>query len=159
MRIYVDANIVIAMFEAEGPLRERLRGLVEIAEQRTGLLVTSELTLAECLVAPLRILETPGADQAAAADLIAAYEEAIRPAAAIDMVSVDRRVLTDAALLRARFGSLKLPNALHLATALAAGCDTFLSADAKAAAIAGRIGLSPLLPTIETVDQLLRDAG
>jgi len=46
------------------------------------------------------------------------------------MRPVDRSVLIDAARLRGRTG-LRLPDAIHASTALASGCDTFLTNDRR----------------------------
>ncbi|MBH0238735.1 type II toxin-antitoxin system VapC family toxin [Methylobrevis albus] len=155
MAIYVDSNVVIAMFEDDGMVSRRLRTLA--ITQAPGL-VTSELTLAEVLVGPLKATETDPED-ARARGLVKLYETFLGATPGVEVRTVDRHVLMESALLRARFAALKLPDAVHLATALIAGAEVFLSADTRAATIAGKLGLSPLLPTIETVDQLLRDAG
>ena len=46
------------------------------------------------------------------------------------MVPVSRTILIDAARLRANSG-LRLPDAIHVATAVAAGCPIFLSNDRR----------------------------
>ncbi len=52
------------------------------------------------------------------------------------MLSVERAILIEAAHLQARLG-LRLPDAIHVATAVAAGCDVLLSNDRRLKVPAG----------------------
>jgi len=80
---------------------------------------TSTLTLTECLTKPLR-------DQDAA--LVTAYQAMLRQTRGITLLPVNTTVAARAADLRARY-NLRTPDALHVATALTAGCDAFLTND------------------------------
>jgi predicted nucleic acid-binding protein len=80
---------------------------------------TSELSLAECLVKPYAERN----DQA-----IAAYLEMLSGRAPVAVVPITGAILLRAARLRAET-RLKLPDAIHLATAIETGCATFLSDD------------------------------
>jgi predicted nucleic acid-binding protein len=81
--------------------------------------VTSELTLAEVLVRPLRDGNT--ARQRA-------YEQALSDRPQLRLIPVDRAVLLAAARLRAA-GNVRLPDAIHVATACAARCDVLITND------------------------------
>jgi predicted nucleic acid-binding protein len=81
--------------------------------------VTSELTVAEVLVKPLRDGN---------ATLCDAFERMLRTSGALTMVPVSRSILAHAAAVRAT-SSLKLPDAIHAATAMEQTCTTFLTND------------------------------
>lgn len=120
-RVYLDTNCLVFMKEAFGERADLLVDLVEVASHASpGRLVSSELTLAETLVRPL-------ADGNLA--LIEFYEQTLRAGGWLTVLPVDRTVLRDAAVLRARHASTKLPDAIHIATALSSGCGYFLSDD------------------------------
>ena len=81
--------------------------------------VTSELTLAEVLVKPFQDANLPAQK---------AYRSFLTPTLALQIVPVDSLVLLEAARLRA-VARVKLPDAIHLATANRCGCDSFLTND------------------------------
>lgn len=120
-RLYLDANVVI--YASEGPNRwsALLDELLEAIDGGVVTAVTSELTLAEVLVKPI---------EAEAADVIAGYERMLDPTSPIIVVPVTREILWGMAQLRARL-RLKPMDAIHVATALAMGCDYVLSEDAR----------------------------
>ncbi|MDX2259767.1 MAG: type II toxin-antitoxin system VapC family toxin [Hyphomicrobiaceae bacterium] len=117
-RAYVDTNIFI--YAVEG-VREPARMLFAAIEAGEIVAVTSELTVAELLVAPLR------QGQASIVDL---YLELLTPGSSPNLliVPVDRLVLVRSAQHRAERGG-RLPDAIHVATALAAHCQFILSED------------------------------
>jgi predicted nucleic acid-binding protein len=80
--------------------------------------VTSSITLAECLVHPLRRGD---------AVLATSFRNAITRGVNTQYVGVDSTV-EQAAELRARL-NLSLTDALQVASAIAAGCDAFLTSD------------------------------
>ena len=83
--------------------------------------LTSELTLAECLVKPF-------ADRNAVA--VSAYLEFLDGRQNFPVIPVSREILLAAARLRGK-KNVKLPDAIHLATAGAFGCTVFLSNDRR----------------------------
>ncbi|MBA3447974.1 MAG: PIN domain-containing protein, partial [Pseudaminobacter sp.] len=85
-------------------------------------LATSEITLAELLVHPIRRGDT---------DRVVVYETTISPSAVLTVKSVDRAVLRDAGRLRAFHPTLRLPDAIHLSSALFLKSPIFLTADQK----------------------------
>lgn len=119
-RVYLDANAFIGIVEGTGPRTDRLAPLFDrIAEGRLAGW-TSELTLAEVLVQPLRRGDDETAD---------AYRDVLSPRWRMVLVGVDRPILEAAAAIRARFPRLKLPDAIHVATCVQTGCAAFVSAD------------------------------
>jgi predicted nucleic acid-binding protein len=80
---------------------------------------TSAITLAECLVVPIRSNQT---------SLQQAFTQLIVSGAGIRFVAVDDFIARDAAELRARY-NLSLTDAIQVAVAFFAGCDAFLTND------------------------------
>ncbi len=117
--VYLDANIFIYALEAHADSISELTALFQAIDRGQFQAVTSELTLAETLVKPLS--EGDAAKQTV-------YEQAIRNSASLRVVSVNRRVLMEAARLRAT-SNLRLPDAIHAATSLLGACETFLTND------------------------------
>ncbi len=118
VRLYVDTNILI--YAVEGARPEAL-ALLEAVDAGVIAVVTSELTLAEVLVAPLRNGQQ---DIAATYEALLGCDESGR----LDVVPVSRTVLMESARLRATVGG-KLPDAIHVATALTEGCGFLLTED------------------------------
>jgi predicted nucleic acid-binding protein len=120
---YLDTNIFIKAFEGRD---EQSRALLELFSQEppTGFIpfATSELTLAELLVGPYRRNDDIG-------DLGRMhYETLIQPSEWLIVVPVDREVLAGAALLRS-LHPVKLPDAIHISSALKLGCAQFMTDD------------------------------
>jgi predicted nucleic acid-binding protein len=84
-------------------------------------LVTSWITFAEVLIKPL---------QHGDAVTEAGYRGFFTPSTYFEIVPVDQGISEQAAALRALHG-FKLPDAIHIATGMAAGCTHFLTGDAK----------------------------
>ncbi|MBF2090300.1 MAG: type II toxin-antitoxin system VapC family toxin [Synechococcales cyanobacterium K44_A2020_017] len=118
-RIYLDTNAWIYALEGYSVFRPELTQL--FGQIQSGALrgVTSELTLAELLVKPYR-------DQDLAQQ--ARYKKAIANRQNFFIVPILRDLLIDAAEVRANT-QLKLPDAIHAATALRTDCTTFITND------------------------------
>lgn len=138
MKIYVDANAIIRIFEGADRSQTLLRSIWR-ASAADGF-ATSELTFAEVLVGPLRTLRD-AAGQDVTAELLQAYEAAFDADSTMLVLPVDRQALRHAAELRAEHRSLKLPDAIHLAAALDLGCSIVVTDDTKLSAVGGRLGL------------------
>lgn len=95
--------------------------LFDLIGERTISAFTSELTLAEALTKPL---------EAGRHDLVEIYEEMLTPSEWLSVWPVERRILIEAATLQAQLG-LRLPDAIHVATAVASGCSALLSNDRR----------------------------
>ncbi len=134
-RVYLDTNFFILAFETFDDLAKKASLLLSQAKMLGAQrFVTTELTLAELLVVPHR-----NGDDA----LVRFYDDMISESHWLDLRPVTRDVLISAARLRAANPARKLPDAVHVATAIACGCTHFLSSDK-------RIGSGPteILPYI-----------
>jgi predicted nucleic acid-binding protein len=118
-RIYLDVNIWIYALEGYPGFGSDLAALFQAIDQGRLTAVTSELSLAEALVKPIQ-------DQNQSAQQL--YQQAIAPRSNVEVIPIDRATLLIAAQLRATT-RLKLPDAIHAATALNAQCSTFLTND------------------------------
>ena len=115
MRVYLDAAPVIYLVD-------RVPQYVEIVERRVSAdnvaQVISDLTRMECRVKPLREGNI---------ELLQDYDDYF--AEAIEEIIVLSRIVMDRATdIRAHDG-FKTPDAIHLAAAVASGCDRFLTND------------------------------
>src|SRR3954447_5943343 len=117
--VYLDANIFIYAVEGYAPEEAFLRELLAALEDGRFPAVTSELSLAEVLVKPLKL----GRE-----DVAAAYGELLTASDRLAVLPVDRAILVEVARQRAALGA-GMPDAIHVATALAAGCELFLTND------------------------------
>jgi predicted nucleic acid-binding protein len=123
-RLYFDANVFIyALDAALTPWHAPAQALFRLVDSGRATAATSELSLAECLVKPLRDGNNP------LADLYRAAINVNNPGLTVEAVS--RAVLGETARLRAGHPPLKLPDAIHAATALLSGCDLILTNDAR----------------------------
>ncbi|MGF9565259.1 type II toxin-antitoxin system VapC family toxin [Neorhizobium sp. JUb45] len=119
-RIYLDTNLFITAFETQSGVVGKVALLLGGPVHKPQRFVTSELTLAELLVLPYR-----NADAA----LIDLYDKLLSNSPWLDVRQVYRDIMPGAARLRAANLGLKLPDAIHLATAVDAGCTYFLTYD------------------------------
>lgn len=113
--LYLDANGFIYSVERITPYYEMLDTLWQATGSGQVTVVTSELTLLEVLVKPLK---------AGNAALSAAFDTILRHSPDVQMVPITQSVLQEAATL-----SLKTPDALHAATALLHACSLFVTND------------------------------
>ncbi|WP_171904843.1 type II toxin-antitoxin system VapC family toxin [Hoeflea olei] len=123
-RVYLDTNTLIAILEQPGELDTAQKTLVRGIDEGEIDAVTSELTLAECLVKP--IAEKDEQLVRAYLSLLAADSPFVR------VKGVSRDVLLEAARIRAGSG-VKLPDAIHIATANLVQCSAFVSNDRRLA--------------------------
>jgi uncharacterized protein len=121
--IYCDTNVFIHGTEGDdrSPLRLAIASLFLVeSESKFPILKTSLLTISELMVHPYR-----QKDKALEAD----YRVFWQTNDFLEVGPIDLEILLNAAELRANYSGLKLPDAIHLATALAFGCAVFLTAD------------------------------
>lgn len=122
-RLYIDTNIFIYAFENSDALAKKLLQIISLNEGRKRpLLATSEIVLAELMIDPLR---------KSSERLIELYDNISIGNAFILVGTITREVLWHAAQLRAEYASLRLPDAIHLSTAMHFGCTQFLTADLR----------------------------
>jgi predicted nucleic acid-binding protein len=115
--VYLDTNPVIYSVEKNPTYWPLLEPLWQAAKAGTVEIVSSDLTLMETLVGPLKSGDTA---------LALAYEQLFQQAQT-HLLPITHTVLRQAARLRATT-TLKTP-ALHVATALGAGCVLFITND------------------------------
>lgn len=127
MRIYFDSCILIYRIERRQPWAQRVDALLAGIDAAAAHFVTTELTRLECRVRPLGLGH---------ADVLRDYD-AFFEQPSLQWQPFDRQVFDRAARLRAEHG-LKTPDALHLAAALAAGCDEFWTNDHRLDTAAAR---------------------
>lgn len=125
--IYLDSNIWIYASESFAAYSQSLTALFEAADAGLLTIVTSELTLAEILVRPIKEGNTFEQE---------AYIEAISSSKGSVVRVVERSILIRAAEIRAST-KLKLPDAIHAATAIATECTTFLTNDKQFRTVQG----------------------
>lgn len=119
-RIYLDVNIWIYALEQHPIFSQPLTELFQQVDQKVLTVVTSELSLAEALVKPMR-------DQDTARQTT--YRQFLSSRPNLRVIPVQRAILIEAARQRATNNSLKLPDAIHAATAVILKCTTLLTND------------------------------
>jgi predicted nucleic acid-binding protein len=120
-RVYIDSNICIYLVEGAEPFAGLAERALALATERSIPLVSSELALAECLY---------GVFKTGSPRLEPLYRRMFAPGGLIAPVAVGEAVLERAARIGGTSG-LKLVDAIHLATALQAGCDAYLTNDRR----------------------------
>jgi predicted nucleic acid-binding protein len=118
-RYYLDANTVIAILERPAPFSEAQKAFLAGIDSGETNCASSELTLAECLVKPLRNSEI------ARVDAVLAFLDDRKE---LPLLKFDRACFVRAAYVRAEAG-LKMADAMHVAVAESGGCTIFMSAD------------------------------
>ncbi len=126
-RIYLDANIWIYALENVAEYSNSFVSLFKAAEEGDLTILTSELTLAEILVRSIKRSDI-------ARQII--YTEAITTTDDTIAAPVNRSILLEAARVRSNT-KLKLPDAIHAATAIKTNCTTFLTNDKQFRTVQG----------------------
>jgi predicted nucleic acid-binding protein len=117
--VYLDTNPIIYSVEKHAAYWPLLQPLWQAAKGGTIEIVSSDLTLLETLVGPLKAGDTA---------LATAYEQLFQQAQT-RLLLITHAILREAAGPRATT-RLKAPDALHAATARQAGCILFVTNDA-----------------------------
>lgn len=144
-RVYLDANVFIAAFEHAGAHSDHAWWILDAIEEGAIVGATSEMTLAEILVKPV---------ERGAAELASAYEAMIMPGPNFEIMPVRREVLVAAAGIRATRSSVRLPDAVHIATAQALACEAIVSEDRR---LKVPDGMRLMELNAFTVDDILKD--
>jgi predicted nucleic acid-binding protein len=126
-KVYFDTNIFIYLFNDTPGLAAPCVQLLDACAQGVIQGLTGDLTLAELLVQPLKH------NDAAA---VAVIRELLIEDGAITLLGHDRTAFERAATLRARYG-LKMPDALHIATAQQSGATCLISNDRQLPTLVG----------------------
>ena len=118
MRLYLDANPIVYSIEGVPDFRLAALGWIERAEAADGAVITSRLSRLECRVKPLRDGNL---------DLLELFE-GFFAREGLELVEVTAEVIEAATQLRATH-NFRAPDAIHLASALVAKADVFLTGD------------------------------
>jgi len=129
-RVYLDANILIYLVEGAPGQRRPVELLLQPLQAAGARFITSELSLAEVLVHPIR-----GSNDR----LVSLYEQQIDEELSTEPIS--RQVLVLAARMRAETPSRRMPDAIHIATAVLTGAHTFVTGDKGIKSLAGAMQL------------------
>lgn len=132
-KIYLDSNIIIYIVEREPRYYANLAGMLAVAAQGQLQVITSDLSLLECLVLPLRV-----GNQA----IINAYLQMFTQSDLI-CVPISRDVLTESAALRAQHPALRTPDAIHWATARIQRVDYLITNDQTLLRLAAGFAIPP----------------
>jgi predicted nucleic acid-binding protein len=117
MRLYLDANPIVYSIEGVPDFRLAALGWIERAEV-DGVVITSRLSRLECRVKPLRDGNM---------ELLELFE-GFFARKSLELVEVTAEVIEAATQLRATH-NFRAPDAIHLASALVAKADVFLTGD------------------------------
>jgi predicted nucleic acid-binding protein len=116
--VYIDANTLIYQVEGLSGFGPILARVFDEFDRGRWTAVMSELTWGEVIVKPLRVGDMR---------IKAAYEQALLRSGA-RLIQITRDIIVDAAGIRAGT-NIKLPDAIHAATALREHCTTFVTND------------------------------
>ena len=117
---HVDAGVIIAFLDGDDVHHDAARSALSNALDNAERLSIAASALAECLVGPAR-------RSTKAVELVRTVIDRLP----VSVVHLDEEIATQAAMLRARHRSLKLPDALVIATAEHAGADHLITTDRK----------------------------
>lgn len=118
-RVYLDANVFIYAVESYPKYAALALQVLQAIEDRRVHAITSDLTIAEVLVNPVRRNNQ---------ELVRTFTAVLQSKPHFEMIPVSRDILVASAELRAINGG-KLPDAIHGATGLRAQCKMLLTAD------------------------------
>lgn len=121
-RIYLDANVFIYALEAYPEFVQIITELFDQIDKGKLYAVTSQLTLAETLVKPFRDKNL---------FLQQAYQNLLQDTDFLKVVEMNPNILMEAARLRAFYSQIRLPDAIHLATAYTHHCDVLVTNDKR----------------------------
>lgn len=120
-RVYVDSSALIYAIETPQSYPGLQTKFLDLFVRGELTMVTSWITFAEVLVRPIQQGDTL---------IESGYRGLFVPSAQFEILPIDQHISEQAASLRATHG-FKLPDAIHIASGLAAGCTHFLTGDAK----------------------------
>jgi predicted nucleic acid-binding protein len=124
--VYVDANSMIYTVEKHPDYGPLLRPMWLAAQAKQLEVISSELTLLECFVGPMKRNDSA---------LLKDYESALL-GTEVRLLPITQSGLREGARLRATT-NLKTPDAIHAATALQIGCALFVTNDRRFLSVAG----------------------
>ncbi len=117
---HLDAGVIIAFLDGADAHHDAARSALSASLDDAERLSIAASTLAECLVGPAR-------RSTKAVELVRTVIDRLP----VSVVHLDEEIATQAAMLRARHRSLKLPDALVIATAESSSADRLVTTDRK----------------------------
>lgn len=120
--VYLDTNFLIKAVEGTKDVAVPAQKLIECLRKRAGLAVTSEMTFAEVLAPSKAASALPTHIKRRV------YLDLLLWSRFIGLIPISRSILMETVDLRG-IVPLKLPDAIHLATAIETKCRYFVSAD------------------------------
>jgi predicted nucleic acid-binding protein len=118
-RLFLDTGALIYYVDANPKYLALMDYIFNSFEVQKIRAVTSPITLAECLVIPIK--EKDLVKQQKFIDILTLPEMA-------DFININAEISIQASELRVKY-NLKLPDALQIATAISSGCEAFLTND------------------------------
>ena len=145
--VYLDAMTFIFSIEGQNEVSAPAEALFKTLRNRPGAGATSELTLAEVLV---------GSRRSQSLAIKRGYLDLIIWSKFLDLVPISREILYHSADLRfehkeSHGRKLKLPDAIHLATAVRKRCRYFVSGDK---AIVPPVGMEKIIPDANGLSEI-----
>ena len=119
--VYIDANVFIYFVERTPDFFDKARALFTALAEGEARVLTSELTVAECLFHPARNGNIR---------LVSVYERFFDPEGDVRLIPLTGAVAKQAAQAGGSWG-LKLLDAIHYVSALESGCTAFVTADSR----------------------------
>ncbi len=120
-RLYIETTPLIYYVEANPTYVTKMDAILKVVENGPFEVCSAVITLTEVLVHPLREGNAALAQQ---------YRDILVNNSDFELLPITIHIAEAAADLRARYG-LRTPDALHIAAAISAGCDTFLTNDSS----------------------------
>lgn len=117
---HLDAGVIIAFLDGTNAHHDAARSALSTALDNADRLSIAASALAECLIGPAR-------RSTKAVELVRTVIDRLP----VSVVHLDEEIATQAAMLRARHRSLKLPDALVIATAERSSADRLITTDRK----------------------------
>jgi predicted nucleic acid-binding protein len=117
---HLDAGVIIAFLDGADAHHNAARSALSTSLDNAERLAIATSALAECLVGPAR-------RSINAVELVRTVIDRLP----VSVVHLDEEIATQAAMLRARHRSLKLPDALVIATAERSSADRLITTDRK----------------------------
>ncbi len=112
--IYLDANVIIRLIEADDDIRKPIEDRIK----NEAVIATSFLSRIECLCRPMRDQDR----------VLLEIFETFFVGNQLLSLPIDEDVINQATHIRA-YRNFKIPDAIHLATAMVGGATAFLTAD------------------------------
>jgi predicted nucleic acid-binding protein len=125
--VFLDTCIFIYFIEENKAFISTVNSIFAGIDKGKIYAVTSELTLLETLVIPLRANDEK---------LAQTYEEILSESQGLVMKALDRNLLINAADLRTKYG-IKTPDAIQISAALQTNCKTMITNDRRFPRIPG----------------------